>query len=525
MSEQAYGDRQTEVSTEQRSGETLVDVDDLKTYYGSEGGLFGGKPVKAVDGVNFTIEKGETLGIVGESGCGKTTLGRTLIQLESATDGQVNYAGTDITTLDGKELKEWRRNVQMVFQDPDSSLNNRMTVGEIIREPLDVHDWPTFEVGVQGVENERATVEGEMVRHVAQAKYEDSDIVVTPEAEIVHLRESAPIESSELTITATERDDGVTVEVSVSKSRSQLRRRRVRSLLETVGLQEEHYFRYPHQFSGGQQQRVGIARALALEPDFVVLDEPVSALDASVQAKILNLLEDLQEEFGLTYLFIAHDLSVVRHICDRVGVMYLGNIMEIGETEELFENPSNPYTHSLLSAIPEPDPTIEKDRITLRGTPPSPRDPPAGCPFSTRCPMKVRPDEFADLDDEVWTAIEVFREVLRERARAERTTVERVKEFLDMDTRFASIDEITEELFGDLDVPSSVQTHVSEAASKVADGEEEAAKEYLAEQFGSVCDEEYPTPREVSTTGRTSRCHRHDAEYTEPSQLEQGLGD
>jgi len=524
MSKQAYGDQEA-AAPDQRGDDALVEVNDLKTYYGREGGLFGAKPVKAVDGVSFSIEQGETLGVVGESGCGKTTLGRTLIQLESATAGEVTYAGTDITSLDGKELKQWRRNVQMVFQDPDSSLNNRMTVGEIIREPLDVHDWPTFEVGVQGVDADEVTVEGEMVRHVAEAEYEDSDLVVTPAAEIVHLRESAPVDSSELTITATDAADGVTVEVEVSMTRGQLRRRRVRELLETVGLQEEHYFRYPHQFSGGQQQRVGIARALALEPDFVVLDEPVSALDASVQAKILNLLGDLQEEFGLTYLFIAHDLSVVRHICDRVAVMYLGNIMEIGEADELFEDPSNPYTHSLLSAIPEPDPTVEKDRITLRGTPPSPRDPPEGCSFSTRCPMKIRPEEFRNVDDEVWTAIEVFREVLRERARAERTTVERVKEFLELDTRFASIDEITEELFGDIDVPESVRTHVSEAASKVADGDEVAAQEYLAEQFGSVCDAEYPAPREVSASGRQSRCHRHDPEYVDPSDLEQGLGD
>ncbi|WP_135821815.1 ABC transporter ATP-binding protein [Halostella litorea] len=524
MSKQAYGDQKA-ATGEQRSDDPLVEVNDLKTYYGREGGLFDAKPVKAVDGVSFSIEQGETLGVVGESGCGKTTLGRTLIQLETATAGEVTYAGTDITTLDGKELKQWRRNVQMVFQDPDSSLNNRMTVGEIIREPLDVHDWPTFEVGVQGVDPDEVTVEGDIVRHVAEAEYEDSDLVVTPEAEIVSLRESAVVDSSEVTVTTREGEDGLTVEVTVSKSRAQLRRRRVRNLLETVGLQEEHYFRYPHQFSGGQQQRVGIARALALEPDFVVLDEPVSALDASVQAKILNLLEDLQEEFGLTYLFIAHDLSVVRHICDRVAVMYLGNIMEIGEAEELFDEPGNPYTHSLLSAIPEPDPTNDKDRITLRGTPPSPRDPPQGCPFSTRCPMKIRPEEYRDLDDEVWTAIEVFREVLRERARAERTTVERVKEFLDMDTRFESIDEITDELFGDLDVPESVRTHVSEAASKVADGDERAAQEYLAEQFGSVCDAEYPEPHEVSASGRRSRCHRHEPEYTEPGDLEQGLGD
>ncbi|MFC6726018.1 ABC transporter ATP-binding protein, partial [Halobium palmae] len=323
-----------------RTGETLVEVDDLKTYYGDDS-LLGGPPVKAVDGVSFDIKKGETLGLVGESGCGKSTLGRTLVRLEEATGGEVRRRGVDVTTLSGSELKDWRRNTQMVFQDPESSLNDRMTIGEIVREPLDVH------------------------------------------------------------------------EVGTPKERKQ----RVRELLSTVGLRKEHYFRYPHQFSGGQRQRIGIARALALEPEFIVLDEPVSALDVSVQAKILNLLEDLQDEFGLTYLFIAHDLSVVRHICDRVAVMYLGNIMELGRTDELFQNPANPYTHALLSAIPTPDPTSTRERITLRGTPPSPRDPPEGCPFSTRCPVKIRPEKYRDVDDETWSRVEILRAVLRERGR------------------------------------------------------------------------------------------------------------
>ncbi|PSQ60168.1 peptide ABC transporter ATP-binding protein, partial [Halobacteriales archaeon SW_7_71_33] len=341
----------------------LVEVEDLRTYYDDDS-LFGA-PVKAVDGVTFDVRRGETLGLVGESGCGKTTLGRTLVRLERPTDGRVLFDGTDVTTLSGEALKEWRRNAQIVFQDPDSSLNDRMTVGEIVREPLDVAGWRSAEE----------------------------------------------------------------------------RRERVRNLLDTVGLQEEHYFRYPHQFSGGQRQRVGIARALALNPEFIVLDEPVSALDVSVQAKILNLLEDLQDEFGLTYLLIAHDLSVVRHICDRVAVMYLGHLMEIGNTEELFADPANPYTHSLLSAIPEPDPTARKQRITLRGTPPNPRDPPTGCPFTTRCPAKIRPEEFADISDELWERVEVFREVLRERERADLSVRQRVKRLLGRQTQYDDVDE------------------------------------------------------------------------------------
>jgi peptide/nickel transport system ATP-binding protein len=435
----------------------LVEVDGLKTYY-ETGGLLRSTPVKAVDGVDLHIERGETLGLVGESGCGKTTLGRTLVQLEDATEGEVLFDGRDVTRLRGAELKEWRKNAQMVFQDPESSLNDRMTVGEIIREPLDVH------------------------------------AVGTP-------RE---------------------------------RRDRVRELLRTVGLQEEHYYRYPHQFSGGQRQRVGIARALALEPEFVVLDEPVSALDVSVQAKVLNLLEDLQAEFDLTYLFIAHDLSVVRHICDRVAVMYLGHVMEVGETEELFESPKNPYTYSLLSAIPDTDPTAEKRRVTLRGTPPSPRFPPEGCPFSTRCPVKIRPPAYRDVDDDVWEGIEVFRDILRERERAEKSIAERAREVLGLETRFSDIDEILLEVFDGTpgrsapsagsgagsdplaSLPESVRPTVVEAVGAVRDGEEARARQLLADEFGSDCDARLPDHNEVSETGRVSLCHRHLGEYEEP---------
>jgi peptide/nickel transport system ATP-binding protein len=425
------------------SSETFVEIQNLKTYY-EEGGLLGGNPVKAVDGVSFDIKRGETVGLVGESGCGKTTLGRTLVQLEHATEGTVRFDGTDITSLSGKDLKSWRRNAQIVFQDPDSSLNQRMTIGEIIREPLDVHDWKT---------------------------------------------------SSE-------------------------RRARVRELLNTVGLGEDHYYRYPHQFSGGQRQRIGIARALALSPEFIVLDEPVSALDVSVQAKILNLLEDLQDEFDLTYLFIAHDLSVVRHICDRVAVMYLGNIMEIGRAEELFTDPANPYTHSLLSAIPEPDPESDKEHVTLRGSPPSPRDPPTGCPFSTRCPAKIRPDdeEYAAVDDELWDGIRMLREVLRERSRAERSLMERAKDLLGGRTRFSDIGEVNEELFSDIDVPDNIAQHISQAEEYVQAGREQLALQYLMDEFPSECDMEMPDHHEVSDTGRVSLCHRHKSEHDKPDE-------
>ncbi|GAA5432530.1 vitamin B12 import ATP-binding protein BtuD [Haloarcula japonica] len=420
-----------------QTGETLLDVQDLKTYY-EDGGLLGGDPVKAVDGVSFEISRGETFGLVGESGCGKTTLGRTLIQLETATSGTVSFDGTDITELSGGDLKEWRRNAQMVFQDPESSLNDRMTVGEIIREPLDVHE--------QGTARER--------------------------------------------------------------------REKVRTLLDQVGLMPEHYYRYPHQFSGGQRQRIGIARALALEPEFVVLDEPVSALDVSVQAQILNLLEELQEEFGLTYLFIAHDLSVVRHICDRVGVMYLGNLMEVGPTEQLFQRPENPYTRALLSAIPEPDPTVQVDRITLPGSPPSPRDPPEGCPFATRCPVRIRPEDI-DASDAVWDRIREFRDVIRERSRAEQSIGERLKERLGFDTALADSEEIVDEEFSDVDLPRDVREHVEQAATYLSDGDPDAARAYLREVFGGQCDTETPQYYDVDD-GRMSFCHRHAQEHVSP---------
>ncbi|PSQ02402.1 peptide ABC transporter ATP-binding protein [Halobacteriales archaeon QS_5_70_17] len=553
-------DRRTD---DDSGGEPLVEVDGLKTYYEGDG-LFGDEPVRAVDGVDFAIERGETLGLVGESGCGKTTLGRTLVRLEQATAGEVRFDGEDITTLSGSRLKRWRRDAQIVFQDPESSLNDRMTVGEIVQEPLNVHDWPRLDVGVEGATKDvRVTGDGEATDR------ESPDLVVDVRGEpSVRVREAVP------------------VDVGVKKRR--LRRARVRELLWTVGLREEHYFRYPHQFSGGQRQRIGIARALALEPKFVVLDEPVSALDVSVQAKILNLLEDLQEEFGLTYLFIAHDLSVVRHICDRVAVMYLGNVMEIGETEELFENPENPYTYSLLSAIPDTDPTAERDRVTLRGTPPSPRDPPAGCPFTTRCPVKIRPEEYEGADDEAWEAVEVLREVLRERERAEKSLTERAREVLGMETRFSDIDEVRREVFdyrlpeeaeaavdraaeavrngredrarehlvealetagadrsdvdaavdrfiadagdgeagrarrrlrdryGGVDLPPSMAETVEAAVGDVREGDEDRARERLREEFGSVCDAERPEHYRVSPTGRTSYCHRHREEYEPP---------
>ena len=297
----------------------LVEVNDLRKFFD----VGGGKILKAVNEVSFNIARGETLGVVGESGCGKSTMGRTIMRLYEPTGGGVNFEGKDIYKLKGSELKGLRRNMQMIFQDPYASLNPRMTVTDIIGEALDIH------------------------KLVGSAKE---------------------------------------------------RKRRVEDLLDLVGLNADHATRYPHEFSGGQRQRIGIARALAVDPKFIIADEPISALDVSIQAQVVNLMQDLQRRLGLTYLFIAHDLSMVKHISDRVAVMYLGKVVELAESGALYDDPRHPYTRALLSAIPIPDPEIEaeRERIVLKGDLPSPINPPRGCQFHTRCPIatdKCKTDE------------------------------------------------------------------------------------------------------------------------------------
>ena len=433
--------------TEIPHGETLLEVDGLSKYFASESGLlagislepdqfppvsFGVEEVKAVDDVSLEITMGETLGLVGESGCGKSTLGRTLLRLLDPTDGTITFKGDDLAELSGEELRQKRSEIQMIFQDPQSSLNPRMKVGQIIEEPMRAHNM--FD------------------------------------------------------------DEG--------------REARAKELLEKVGLDPRHYNRYPHAFSGGQRQRINLARALSVDPDFVVCDEPVSALDVSIQAQVMNTMEELQAEFGLTYLFIAHDLSVIRHISDRVAVMYLGHIVEIAEKEELFENPQHPYTKALLESIPVPDPRESDARGVLEGEVPSPQDPPSGCRFRTRCPQLIAPETY-ELTDEEWAHTRAFMRAVKRRTFEPMPTAEIRQEFFDGTLPRGGAGEIVEDA---IDAIATDIDHGDESDDE-RDGWE-VATDLLLESFAeqSICARErpaYDVESEHGTEQHFAACHLH----------------
>ncbi|WP_276280427.1 ABC transporter ATP-binding protein [Halorussus caseinilyticus] len=455
-----YGEDLESITTgDHEIGDRLLEVDGMKKHFSRADGLLDEwlsdeiESVKAVDGVSFDIYEGETVGLVGESGCGKSTAGRTLLHLEEPTDGRIVFQDTNLSELDREELRDKRKDMQMIFQDPLSSLDPRMTVGQIIAEPLKIHALP----------------------------------------------DEAPPEGM---------------------SKKQQRRNRVAELMEAVGLEPGQYDRYPHEISGGQRQRVGIARALAVDPDFIVADEPVSALDVSVQAQILNLLEDLQEEFGLTYLFIAHDLSVVRHISDRIAVMYLGEIVEVADTDELFADPKHPYTQALLSAIPEPDPRIDTDdRVILEGDVPSPIDPPSGCHFRTRCPQII-PPEGLDIEQDAYREVMDYRERVEDRAidldavwekaaggdgaRPETTAA------ADGGRPGASASAFKQVLWNrlfDAEPTGEPRALVEESFDHLADGDWERAESLLRDNFESVCERKGPV---LQDEAHPAACHLYD---------------
>jgi len=422
------------------SQEELLRVQDLKKHYSASTDFWDkllgtDRSVRAVDGVDLEIAQGETLAIVGESGCGKSTLARAILGLEERTHGDVYFKGTKIENMSGADEREMRQDIQMIFQDPVSSLNPRQTVGQILTAPMEVHD-------------------------IGETKSERVD--------------------------------------------------RAKRLLERVGLNRSHLERYPEQFSGGQQQRIGIARALTVDPEVIIADEPVSALDVSVQAQILALLEDLQDDYNLGIMLITHDLSVVRHIAHRVGVMYLGEIVESAPTSTIFESPKHPYTRALLSAVPRIDPEARQDRILLQGDVPSPISPPPACRFHTRCPLIIPPSDW-ESDQETFRSVFSFRNnVLNQNIQPDV-----IKKTLEGDSEDVGPEQVREYILEnalDTDLsslPGDVQDTLVEATTQLCQGNREKARDRLRTEITSRCATQEPTLRDIGDETSVS-CHLHD---------------
>jgi len=436
--------------TEHKTGETtaggereqdpLLEIRGLKKHFNLGGGvldkLLGEKgSVKAVDGVDLDVYNGEIVAVVGESGCGKSTLARTILNLEEPTAGDVRYDGENIAGIPEKKMRPYRKEMQMIFQEPGESLNPKKRIGSILTTPLKVH-------GIEAGQQEREEI--------------------------------------------------------------------AKGVLEDVGLEPSHYNRHPRQFSGGQQQRIGLARALILEPDLLVADEPVSKLDVSVQAQILNRLSRLQSKYDLSMIFIAHNLSVVRHIADRVAVMYLGEIVEVAPVEELFENPQHPYTQSLLSAVPRIDPEAGEDRVLLEGSVPSPIDPPSGCRFHTRCPAVIPPESWR-YDQETFKAAFTYRVALEN----EELELDSIRSRLESDGREPTDENVVEYLLehrltSDLkDLPAQVVETLRDATTEYVGGTREDAIELLREEFSSPCVDSEPEIRDTGINHKAA-CHRVD---------------
>jgi peptide/nickel transport system ATP-binding protein len=428
----------------------LVDVQNLEKHYPITKGVMKQEvgSVKAVDGISFDIHPGETLGLVGESGCGKSTAATSLLRIEEPTSGDVLFDGEDITGYDKQELKRFRRRAQMIFQNPDSSFDPRMSVGESVAEPLRIHG-----VGPR-----------ERRREIAQ------------------------------------------------------------DLLERIGLAAEDVDRYPHEFSGGQKQRIALARALVVNPNLIVADEPVSALDVSVQAEVLTLLDDIQEEFGISVLLISHDMSVVREVCDRVAVMYLGEIVEIGSTDELFSDPQHPYTRALLASIPVPDPRQRGKGVELTGDVPSPSNPPSGCRFHTRCPEIIGPDDYS-FEQESWRGVMNFRSRLADKE----VDLEAIHEIVVAESSVENTEEVTDAqlcaaLRNEYDIPDSLddasaETVLSDALDSVVAGNADAANELLATEFPTVCEQHHPA-LQATDVDHPAACHLHDETVIEKEETE-----